>query len=528
MSRVDGGKCRSTVTVRPDQDGALIPEPEPTDEAAVVDQVRPGRARHDGSPVRCQHPCGGPPTVRPASGQQGEPAVEEVERADRPPVVEHRDVRRPGARYRRGEGLDAASAEVVFEAAGAARRAAAAQRAQHVLPADGPPLRLVAVQQRVAAQASGRPGEPPAEVVAGVYGGVHAGAAHGRHAVRRVADEERGVGAERRGQRSGHREREDGVDGQGEVGHTHRGPDGGDEPGRGPPVVRSTLSRVHPAPGTGRKQHLVRRTGRPRSGRLCAGDDVQRGTNRPDDRAQVRAKLHVEEVGERAQLVDPDAEHGADRAAGAVRTGEEPCPDHAAVRQRRAHPVGVLVRARHRGAEPDLGAEVVQVPEQHPLDVVLRAAERRHRAEAACLLRGRVAQRRRLQGWFGQRAPDRHDGLGVDRAGPHGAVEPPRSQDLHRAGAHPGGARVGRQGGATLDEQHPGPVAGGGDGGGQAGRTRTGDEDVVVVLCQCGLRCRLECAGTACGRRADRSIGGTHPSDVGDCPCRAIRDLRGA
>jgi hypothetical protein len=162
-----------------------------------------------------------------------------------------------------------------------------------------------------------------------------------------------------------------------------------------------------------------------------------------------------------------------------------------------------------------------------PLDVVLRAAERRHRAEAACLLRGRVAQRRRLQGWFGQRAPDRHDGFRRRSRRPARR----RRASVRRISIVrvPIGARVGRQGGATLDERaHRAPWRRGGDGGGQAGRTRTGDEDVVVVLCQCGLRCRLECAGTACGRRADRSIGGTHPSDVGDCPCRAIRDLRGA
>jgi hypothetical protein len=149
MSRVDGGKCRSTVAVRPDQDGALVPEAVPAGEPAVVDQVRPGRERPDRSPARRQHSRSGPPALRPASGHQGEPAVEQVECADRPSVVEHRDVRAraPGTA---GVRASIASAEVVFEAAGAARRAAAAQRAQHVLPADGPPLRLVAVQQGVA------------------------------------------------------------------------------------------------------------------------------------------------------------------------------------------------------------------------------------------------------------------------------------------------------------------------------------------------------------------------------------------
>ena len=149
MSRVDGGKCRSTVAVRPDQDGARVPEAVPAGEPAVVDQVRPGRERPDRSPARRQHSRSGPPALRPASGHQGEPAVEQVECADRPSVVEHRDVRAraPGTA---GVRASIASAEVVFEAAGAARRAAAAQRAQHVLPADGPPLRLVAVQQGVA------------------------------------------------------------------------------------------------------------------------------------------------------------------------------------------------------------------------------------------------------------------------------------------------------------------------------------------------------------------------------------------
>ena len=116
--------------------------------------------------------------------------------------------------------------------------------------------------------------------------------------------------------------------------------------------------------------------------------------------------------------------------------------------------------------------------EQHGLEVVLRDALGRARAEDRALRPARVADLElHAVGGLGERAALEHVPVDLDAAGDDGVVEAPRAEELHRAQGEDRRAREVGVRVAALDEQGGDVVAGELDRGGQAGGTGADHED---------------------------------------------------
>lgn len=180
-------------------------------------------------------------------------------------------------------------------------------------------------------------------------------------------------------------------------------------------------------------------------------------------------------------MLPPDAQRGPHGAARAVGADHEAGADPTGPAELGAHAVGRRAQAGELGAEPDVAAEAPDLSGQHRLDMVLRAQRRERGADAERLTDTRVAEGPDLERHLGQRPDGGDRRVAVDAAGPDRVADAPEAEELHRAGADPGGARDRRGVGAPLDHEDAGAVAQRGHGRRETGRPSTDDEDVGGV-----------------------------------------------
>ena len=211
---------------------------------------------------------------------------------------------------------------------------------------------------------------------------------------------------------------------------------------------------------------------------------------RADDVPERRADQRGEARHHVVLAVHRDAHRVAHRAARAVGGHDVAGVDRAQragrdVAQLDARAVRADPDAGHRDAELDARAVLrAQVAEQQRLDVVLRDARRRDRAEDAALRRAGIPDLDRRSG----RGPGERLGLEHRRvdvrgaAGAHRVLEAPAAHELHRAQAQHGRAGMRRRRRPALDQQHGHRMARQLDRGGQAGGTGADHQDGDVIV----------------------------------------------
>ena len=377
---------------------------------------------------------------------------------------------RGGAGEHRGR---VARAEVAGEAVGGVGHARL-HRAVGVPRTDRRTLGGVAGEQRLAGTVGSGPRQLPAQVVPVVDRGVEPDRADRCHAVRGVADEERRP-----------RPR-----GRGELGDEV-------EDGR----AEQLGAQVRDARGRAQQRRPVRvvdgdvGVGGARTGVappvVAEGDDqavlqgVQPVGPVADHGSEVGPEQHLDVATDPAEVLDVDAESRPHAAARAVGTHDEP----GAHRRRRA---GVPVADMRPGAlvvdgevdelrgEPDLGPGTTGRVEQDRFEEILRAAGREGRADGEGLAGEGEADRVLGEVGVDEGPAERRPGEDVRARRAHVVGHAPGPEDLHGARTQPGGPGVDRGAVVALDDEHPRPVTGGGDGGGEARGAGADDEEVVA------------------------------------------------
>ena len=100
-----------------------------------------------------------------------------------------------------------------------------------------------------------------------------------------------------------------------------------------------------------------------------------------EQRREVGPEQHLDGLGPRPQLPQPDAERRADGAARPVRADHEPGADAVTRGELGAHPVRPDLQADQPRPEPDLAAVPPDGVGQDRLDQILRADQRHGRAD---------------------------------------------------------------------------------------------------------------------------------------------------
>ena len=184
---------------------------------------------------------------------------------------------------------------------------------------------------------------------------------------------------------------------------------------------------------------------------------------------QVVGSVHGDPQGAPDGAVGPVGGHHVARVHGPVPAG---------VAQGDPHTVAAVVHAHDLGAQRHArSGQRTQVAQQHGLQVVLRDARRRGRADHRALLGRGDAQVLDGAGGLAERAAVPLLPLDVRAAGPDLLLQAPGAHQLHRAQGHHGRPGQARQLGPAFDQQGLDALAGEGDGGGQAGGTGSDDQD---------------------------------------------------
>jgi hypothetical protein len=210
-------------------------------------------------------------------------------------------------------------------------------------------------------------------------------------------------------------------------------------------------------------------------------DDVDAVAAVAEHPSQLRPEQHRDDLLEVVGAFHADAERRPDGAVGAVGGDQEAGANQAGragghVAQHGGDALAVLGDVDQLGAEADPRGRVgAQVRVEDRLQVVLGHGGGHGRADRRGLLARRVADRLGDAAGRDERLAQPRLEPHVHLAGPHRRVQPPRPQQLHRAGADAGRPRQRREVVTLLHEQRLHPVAGQHDGGGQAGGARPAD-----------------------------------------------------
>lgn len=154
-------------------------------------------------------------------------------------------------------------------------------------------------------------------------------------------------------------------------------------------------------------------------------DEHQRVRPALQPRGQVGQEQHLLELTHLPEVLPPDPQGGAHRAARAVSAHDEPGPDPAGLTEHGPHPVRGGAQSRERSAEPDHAAQPAHLGHQHRLDMVLRAQRGQRRTRRQRVAQRRISERNDLLRFLGQGPGYGDRRIAIDAAGAHRLSDSP-------------------------------------------------------------------------------------------------------